>query len=61
MNKQEFLEMKDEFALIIYNYEKFLKDCVLLDYKYNDHFYELLQKIGTVHKKETYRGELVVE
>lgn len=45
MNKQEFLEMKDEFALIIYNYEKFLKDCVLLDYKYNDHFYEFLQKI----------------
>ena len=45
MNKQEFLEMKAEFALIIYNYERFLKDCVLIDYKYNDKFYDLLQKI----------------
>lgn len=45
MNKQEFLEMKEEFALIIYNYEKFLKDCILLDYRYNDQFYDLLQKV----------------
>lgn len=45
MNKQEFLEMKEEFALIIYNYEKFLKDCILLDYRYNDQFFDLLQKI----------------
>lgn len=45
MNKQEFLEMKAEFALIIYNYEKFLKDSVLVDYRYNDKFFDLLQKI----------------
>ncbi len=45
MNRQEFLEMKDEFALIIYNYEKFLKDCILLDYRYNDQFFDLLQKV----------------
>ena len=45
MNKQEFGELKDEFALIIYNYEKFIKDCILLDYKYNDRFFDLLQKV----------------
>ncbi len=45
MNKQEFLEMKEEFALIIYNYEKFLKDCILLDYRYNDQFFDLLQRV----------------
>ena len=45
MNKQEFEEMKGEFALIIYNYEKFIKDCILIDYKYNSRFFDLLQKI----------------
>ncbi len=45
MNREEFKELKDEFALIIYNYEKFIKDCILLDYKYNTRFYDLLTKV----------------
>ncbi|MCR5232149.1 MAG: hypothetical protein K6B64_05830 [Acholeplasmatales bacterium] len=45
MNKQEFEELKNEFALIIYNYEKFIKDNILLDYKYNARFFDLLQKV----------------
>lgn len=45
MNRQEFQELKDEFALIIYNYEKFIKDCILLDYRYNTRYYDLLTKV----------------
>ena len=45
MNKQEFEELKNEFALIIYNYEKFIKDSILLDYKYNARFFDVLQKV----------------
>lgn len=45
MNKQEFQELKDEFAVIIYNYEKFIKDCILLDYRYNTRYYDLLTKV----------------
>ena len=45
MNRQEFDEMRDEFAIIIYNYEKFLKDCILLDYRYNTQYFDILQKI----------------
>lgn len=45
MNKQEFDEMRDEFSQIIYNYEKFLKDNILLDYRYNTQYFDTLQKL----------------
>lgn len=45
MNKQEFMEMHDEFASLVYNYELFMKNGFLTDCKYNVSFYDELRKV----------------
>lgn len=45
MNKQEYLEMRQEFADLIYAYESFLKNGFLVDCRYNAVFYPELTKV----------------
>ncbi len=45
MNKQEYQEMRDEFATLVYNYEAFLKSGFLTDCRYNVAFFEPLKEI----------------
>ena len=40
MNKEEFLELQNEFALDVYSFEQFLKTEYITDSKYNVEFFE---------------------
>ena len=45
MNKQEFMEMHDEFAALVYSYELFMKNGFLADCKYNVTYFDELRKV----------------
>ena len=45
MNKEEYIEMRQEFASLIYDFENFMKNGFLADCKYNVAFYDSLRKI----------------
>ena len=45
MNKEEYIEMRQEFASLIYNFENFMKNGFLADCKYNVAFYDALREI----------------
>lgn len=45
MNKQEYQEMRNEFAELVYNYEAFLKSGFLTDCRYNISFFNELKRV----------------
>ena len=45
MNKEEFLEMRKEFGELVVNFDRFQKDCFILDLNYNLAFYDVLHPI----------------
>ena len=45
MNRTEFIEMQNEFADYLYEYEKVIKEGYLLDLKYNKEFSSLLVEL----------------
>ena len=45
MNKEEYIEMRQEFASLIYDFENFMKNGFLADCKYNVAFYDNLVQI----------------
>ena len=53
MNKQEYQEMRQEFADLVYRFEAFLKNGFLVDCRYNAIFYDSLK---TVRRSEAEIG-----
>ena len=45
MNKEEYIEMRQEFASLIYDFENFMKNGFLADCKYNVAYYDTLREI----------------
>lgn len=45
MNKEEYIEMRQEFASAVYNFENLMKNGFLADCKYNASFFDSLKKI----------------
>ena len=45
MNKQEYNEMREEFASLVYQYERYLKVGFLTDCRYNALFFDELKKL----------------
>ena len=45
MNKTEFLEMQQEMADYVYNYEYFIKCGVVFESFYNSQFYKYIQEM----------------
>lgn len=54
MNKQEYTEMRQEFAQLIYEYELYLKRGFLTDCRYNVIYYDTLREL------RTYEAELAI-
>ena len=51
MNKEEYIEMRQEFASLVYTFENFMKNGFLVDCKYNVAFYDTLKKIREAELK----------
>lgn len=43
MNKEEFLEMRKEFGSLVANFDRFQKDCFIIDLNYNLAFFQELE------------------